>query len=182
MSKQTVYARYADKLTLFHAALQRAIDEWLVPLENLRDLEEDDVEQSMIAIARAIHNTLMSANGLKLIRMTNAESYRMPEIGEYTYRRGLSEIGEYLADFFRRRIFNGDDADLKDLATAFLNLLSGPARLNAWGLKDDEIDAEDFIRRRVRLFLRGVLATRSEEEFKVSRRLGDSKEIGRDGE
>lgn len=159
MSKQTVYARYGDKLTLFRAALERAIDEWLVPLENLRQLEGDDLEQSLIDIARVIVTTLMSPAGLKLIRITNAESYRMPEIGEYTYKRGLLKIGQYLADFFRRRIFGEMDrtADLDDLATAFLNLMSSPARVNAWGLESEEIDVEEFVRRRVRLFLHGIL-------------------------
>jgi AcrR family transcriptional regulator len=158
MSKQTVYARYSDKLALFRAVLERAIDEWLVPLRNLRELERDDLEQSLNAIARVIVQTLMSPMGLKLIRITNAESFRMPEIGEYTYRRGLQQIGHYLADFFRRRIFSGhpDDPDADDLATTFLNLLSSPARVNAWGLVNEEIDIDDFVARRVRLFLHGV--------------------------
>jgi TetR/AcrR family transcriptional regulator, mexJK operon transcriptional repressor len=159
MSKQTVYARYGDKLTLFRAALERAIDEWLVPLRNLHELEGDDVEESLVAVARAIENTLVSPTGVKLIRITNSESYRMPEIGEYTYRRGLQQIGVYLADFFRRRVFaDGREVpDLDDLATTFLNLLSGPARLNAWGLKSEPIDVETFVRRRVQLFLHGIL-------------------------
>lgn len=163
MSKQTVYARYGDKLTLFRAALERAIDEWLVPLENLRQLEGDDLEQSLIDVSRVIVTTLMSPAGLKLIRITNAESYRMPEIGEYTYKRGHQQIGRYLTDFFRRRIFGETDPlpDLDDLATAFLNLMSSPARVHAWGLETDEIDVEEFIRRRVKLFLHGVLPART---------------------
>src|SRR5687767_11407701 len=33
MARRTVYARYGDKITLFKAALQRAIDDWVVPTE-----------------------------------------------------------------------------------------------------------------------------------------------------
>src|ERR1700741_4382346 len=33
MAKRTVYARYGDKLTLFKAALRRAIDLWIVPID-----------------------------------------------------------------------------------------------------------------------------------------------------
>src|ERR687889_296978 len=33
MARRTVYARYGDKITLFKAALQRAIDDWMVPAE-----------------------------------------------------------------------------------------------------------------------------------------------------
>jgi TetR/AcrR family transcriptional regulator, mexJK operon transcriptional repressor len=160
MSKQTVYARYSDKLTLFRAVLERAIDQWVRPLENLHQLESDDVEQSLIAIAKLIVTTLMSPMGVKLIRITNAESYRTPQIGEFTYRRGLGQIGQYLADFFQRRVFGEMEhhPDLEDLATTFLNLLSSPARVHAWGLDEEQIDIDAFVERRVKLFLHGALA------------------------
>ena len=35
MAKRTVYARYGDKETLFKAALARAIEDWMVPVERL---------------------------------------------------------------------------------------------------------------------------------------------------
>lgn len=157
MSKQTVYVRYGDKLTLFRAALQRATDEWLVPLESLDKFESDDLEQSLVDIGREIVATLISPAGQKLIRVTNAESFRMPEIGEYTYKRGMRQIGEHLAGFFRRRMLVGEEGDdLEDLATMFLNLMSSPARIVAWGLDSEEMDVETFVRRRVKLFLHGA--------------------------
>jgi TetR/AcrR family transcriptional regulator, mexJK operon transcriptional repressor len=158
MSKQTVYARYGDKLTLFKAVLQRAVDIWTAPLERLSTLEGDDLEATLIDVARLIVTTLMSPAGLQLIRITNAEAYRMPEIGAYTYLRGHQQIARYLSDLFRRRIFAEarELPDLDDLATTFLNLMSGPARRSAWGM-DDGIDLERFIRQRVGLFLHGVL-------------------------
>jgi len=163
MSKQTVYARYGDKLTLFRASLKRAIDEWLVPLEQLERLESESIEDTLLDISRVIVTTLMSPAGLRLIRITNAESYRMPEIGEYTYRRGSQQISRYLRDLFQRRIFVNVAVtpDLDDLATAFLNLISGPARVNAWGLESDRVDVEAFIRQRVKLFLHGALPAQS---------------------
>jgi AcrR family transcriptional regulator len=160
MSKQTVYARYADKLALFEAALQIATDDWLAPLQQLPQLETDDLEETLIRISQAIVTTLMSPEGLRLIRITNAEAYRTPEIGEYTYQRGHRFLARHLADLFRRRMHFDAAAppDFDDLATAFLNLMSGPARVTAWGLAGDRTDVEDFVRRRVRLFLHGVLA------------------------
>ena len=159
MSKQTVYARYGDKMTLFRASLERAIDEWLVPLDGLAGLESDDLEATLIDVARAIVSTLMSPAGLQLIRITNAESYRMPEIGAYTYRHGQERIALFLSDLFRRRIFANavECPDLDDLATTFLNLMSGPARRRAWGLAEDETDLERFACQQVRLFLYGAL-------------------------
>ncbi len=157
MSKQTIYARYSDKLTLFRAVLQRAIDSWLVPLRHLEVLETDDLEESLISIGRRIVETMMSANGQKLIRITNAESYRMPEIGDYTYKRGHQLLGLYLQDLFKRRLSPASsDAELEDLATALLNTLSSPARIHAWGLGESNMDIGRFVERRVRLFLHGV--------------------------
>ena len=128
-------------------------------MSHLQDLETDDLEQTLISVSRVIVKTLMGPEGLRLIRITNAESYRMPEIGEYTYRNGHEFIARYLIDLFRRRIPGAGkrSIDLGDLATTFLNLLSGPARRSAWGLPPDEIDVDAFVRRQVHLFLNGVL-------------------------
>src|SRR5262252_440042 len=36
IAKRTVYQRFGDKKSLFKAALQRAIDKWIVPIERLQ--------------------------------------------------------------------------------------------------------------------------------------------------
>jgi AcrR family transcriptional regulator len=159
MSKQTVYARYPDKHALFLAALRSAIDEWLAPFASLHEHESDDLEATLVAAARVLVTTMLSQTGLRLIRITNAESYRMPEIGRFTYGRGHELFAQYLRDLFRRRLpLDSERAkDVEDLVSAFLNLLSGPARLNAWGLDVEPVDIEAFVRKRVRLFLSGAL-------------------------
>lgn len=158
MSKQTVYNRYPDKHALFIAALQSAVDDWLAPIAGLPDCESDDLEATLNAVARLIVSTLLSPAGLRLIRITNAESFRMPEIGRHTYGKGHAMIAVYLRDLFERRLRAGghEREDLDDLVTAFLNLMSGPARLNAWGLDAEPIDVAGFVARRVSLFLDGV--------------------------
>jgi AcrR family transcriptional regulator len=162
MSKQTVYARYRDKQSLFLAALQSAIDEWLAPVARLHEHESDDLEATLIAVAGTIVTTMLSEAGLRLIRITNAESYRMPEIGRFTYGKGHQLIAQYLRGLFERRMLAdaGSARDIDDLVTAFLNLISGPARLNAWGLDTDGVDIADFVGKRVGLFLHGALADR----------------------
>ncbi len=160
MSKQTVYSRYQDKHALFRAALQSAIDEWLAPAAALYELEEDDLEATLIAVAKALVTTMLSHTGLRLMRITNAESFRMPEIGRETYGRGHELFAGFLRDLFKRRLCTGAcaDGDIEDLVTAFLNLISGPGRLSAWGLAVEPVDVDEFARRRVRLFLAGALA------------------------
>jgi AcrR family transcriptional regulator len=161
MSKQTVYARYPDKHALFLAALQSAIDEWLAPFESLHEHESEDLEASLVAAATILVTTMLSPTGLRLIRITNAESYRMPEIGRYTYGRGHELFARYLRDLLGRRLPLDAERtrDVEDLVTAFLNLLSGPARLNAWGLDLKPVDIDAFVHNRVRLFLSGALGT-----------------------
>jgi AcrR family transcriptional regulator len=159
MAKRTVYARYGDKMALFKAALQRAIEDWLIPIERLQALETDDLEDTLLRIARVFIATMMSPAGVRLMRITNAESYRLPEIGAYIHDRGSRQVRLYLCDLFRRRL-NPDPAeipDLEDLAAAFLHIMSAPARLNAWGMVLDEAEVEKLTRQRVRIFLRGVL-------------------------
>lgn len=159
MSKRTVYVRYGDKMSLFKAALQRAVDDWLEPLQQLPSLESEDLEETLVEVGRLIVTTLLSPAGLRLIRITNAESYRMPEIGAELHQGGRRQIAGYLADLFGRRIYAGAaaPAELEDLATTFLHLMSGPARLTAWGLEPDLPDVEAFVRSRVKLFLHGAL-------------------------
>lgn len=160
MSKRTVYAWYGDKLSLFKAALQRAVDDWVVPLEQLQAHESDDLEDTLLQIARLLVASMMSPAGMRLIRITNAESYRMPEIGAYLYERGSRPVVDYLDDLFRRRLEPGaaGETERQDLAISFLNLMSGPPRLHAWGFAVDEGQVERLVRQRVKLFLRGASA------------------------
>lgn len=160
MAKRTVYARYGDKETLFRTALQRAIDEWIVPIDRLREAESDDFEETLLAIGRILVANILSREGMRLMRITNAESIRMPEIGEHALRQGTGPTVAYLADLLQRRLPErfGDEVEAKDVAYSFLQLVAGgPANIIAWGvtLTEEQIDRQT--RTNVRLFLHGVL-------------------------
>lgn len=159
MAKRTITQRYGDKMSLFKAALQRAVDEWVVPLDDLKALESDDLEQTLLKIARVLISNILSPAGLRLLRITNIESYRMPEIGAYTHEQGTRPTIEYLADLFRRRLSQGRGfPDAERYALSFLNLVVGsPARTTAWGIPLDEADIEARTRHCVHLFLNGIL-------------------------
>jgi AcrR family transcriptional regulator len=159
MAKRTVALRYGDKTSLFKAALKRAIDEWIVPVDRLRAAEADDLEQTLLNVARILVTNIMSPAGLRLMRIANTESYRMPEIGAYTYEQGTRPTIAYLADLFQRRLSNGKDfSDAHQYAEFFMNLVVGsPARSTVWGMPLDAADVERRTERCVHLFLRGVL-------------------------
>jgi AcrR family transcriptional regulator len=159
MAKRTLYLRYEDKFALFKAALERAIDEWIIPVEQLRAAETDDFEETLLRIGQMLLANVMSPKGLRMLRITNAESARMPEIGAYTYRQGTERTLAYLADLFRRRApAGGEMADADEAALAFMNLVvSGPPVMAAWGVALDQAAIDAQTRHSVRLFLLGLL-------------------------
>lgn len=156
MAKRTVYLRYGDKTSLFKAALQRAIEDWIVPVERLRAAETGDLEASLLAIGQILVDNILSPAGLRLLRLTNAESGRMPEIGDYTVHQGTDQTIAYLADLFRRHL-GADFAEAEDAADAFLALVvGGPANTAAWGVAHDRATIDRRTRYSVRLFLHGL--------------------------
>lgn len=162
MAKRTVYARYGDKETLFKAALGRAIDDWLVPIESLRAQETDDLEATLQRIGAMLVNNVLGPAGLRLLRLTNAESVTMPEIAAENVRHGTEPTLCYLADLFRRRLGGAGSAfaDAEGAAQAFLSIVvGGPASNAAWGMRMDPGSVERHTRYCVHLFLHGLLDT-----------------------
>lgn len=160
MAKRTIYGQYGDKKSLFKATLQRAIDEWIIPVEVLQSAETGDLDETLIQIGQILVENMLSDAGLRLLRITNAESYRMPEIGAFTNEQGTRRTLEYLADLFHRRIKpeRGQEVDGDRAALAFLNLVVGtPANFTVWGVGFDKKSIAQHVRYTVRLFLHGLL-------------------------
>lgn len=166
MAKRTVYARYRDKETLFRAALTRAIDKWIVPVERLREAETADFEETLLNIGRILVANIMSPAGLRLLQLTNTVSAHMPEIAAYNVQRGTEPTLAYLADLLNRRvtftdahIFNADEA-----AMAFIHLVvGGPSSMAAWGLKLDQAEIDRQTRNSVQLLLHGFIPAQQDQ-------------------
>jgi TetR/AcrR family transcriptional regulator, mexJK operon transcriptional repressor len=160
MAKRTVYARYGDKMTLFKAALQRAIEEWMLPVDRLREAETADLEETLLEIGRLLVTNILTPEGLRLLRITNVESIRFPEIGEYTVRQGTEPTLAFLADLFRRRLAHQrpTPGEAIDAGNAFLHLVvGGPSSTMMWGVHMDQAEIERTTRYNVHLFLHGLL-------------------------
>lgn len=174
MAKRTIYARYGDKTSLFQAALGRAIEDWIVPIDHLRAQETEDFEETLQRIGAILVDNVLSPAGLRLLRLTNAESVRMPEIASDNVMRGTTPTLEYLADLFRRRLTprGGDFAEAEDAAGAFLNIVvGGPASNAAWGMRIDPEQVERHTRYSVHLFLHGLLDTDATQMHSENQRL-----------
>lgn len=158
MAKRTVYAQYGDKKTLFKASLERAIDEWIVPVEDLQAAETDNCEETLLEIGRILVGNILTPAGLRLLRITNAEANRMPEISAYTYEQGTKLTINYLADLFHRQV-GLEMSDANDAALAFLYLVvGGPANAAVWGVEADLAEIHRHTRCCVRMFLYGMLS------------------------
>jgi TetR/AcrR family transcriptional regulator, mexJK operon transcriptional repressor len=174
MAKRTIYTRYGDKTRLFQAALGRAIEDWLVPIDLLRAQETDDFEETLQRIGAILVDNVLNPEGLRLLRLTNAESVRMPEIAADNVRRSTTPTLEYLADLFRRRLARkpGDFAEAESAAGAFLNIVvGGPASSAAWGMRIDPGEVERHTRYSVHLFLHGLLDTEATQMHRENQRL-----------
>ena len=162
MAKRTVYARYGDKTTLFKAALTRAIEEWIVPVDVLQQAESDDLEATLVRVGQILVVNVLRPGGQRLLRLTNTVSWQMPEIAAFNVQKGTEPTLVYLADLFRRRL--GLDASAAsgpaDAAEAFIDLVvGGPANLAARGVVIDEAAVDKHTRYCVGLFLHGVMPT-----------------------
>ena len=159
MTKRTVYARYEDKPALFRAAVKRAIDQYIVPVERLRAVETDDLEETLRAIAWIRLENATSPLGMKLQRIMSSEMFRFPEIFQQI-QRGTSPAVRYIAELLQRHTAAGGLVveDPETAASAFLSMVvGGSVRAILWGeppKSQAEMDAR--LRYCVRLFLDGA--------------------------
>lgn len=176
MAKRTVYARYGDKTRLFKAALSRAIDDWLVPIETLRALEHPDLVRTLVALGDALVANVLNPAGLRLMRLTNAESVRMPEISAENVRRGTEPTLIYLADLFARRA-KLSPGQAMQTAHAFLNLIvAGPANSAAWGMALDMDAVHEQTRFGARLIVEGLAGYRKSADQRLHQLIAEAGE------
>ena len=157
MAKRTLTGRFGNKTSLCKAALERAIDGWATPAEELCKLETADFRETLHRISQCLVSSYMSPQGMRIAQVTNAEAHRMPEISAYVYRRCTEPLVAYFAGLFRRSSTHNDGfPDAEDYALSFLNLIGTPSRILRWGIELDDIAIEKRIAHTVELFLNGL--------------------------
>ena len=159
MTKRTVYARYADKASLFRGAVQRAIEWQVVPRHVLEGFDDGDLTETLASIARLRIGQVMTPNGLRLQRIINTESYRFPEIFTANYEQSARPVIDFVASLLDRAIDAGQIAptDSGLAASAFTSMvISGQVRAIVSGraLTEAEIDRKIYFT--VRLLLDGL--------------------------
>lgn len=159
MTKRTVYARYPDKVALFRAAVDLAIERYSTPQEWIEATKCDDIEQTLRNVGRLRISHVMSPNGLKLQRIIATESYRFPDIFNTAYEHGALPTVKFLARYLQRETEAGrlSIADPMRTATTFMSMVvSGPARIIVSGNYLSETEIDERVSFAVRMFLDGV--------------------------
>jgi TetR/AcrR family transcriptional regulator, mexJK operon transcriptional repressor len=158
MTKRTLLQSYPTKASLFRAAMEMAVIDWAVPHEALSAAEVDNPEESLLKIAELLIANATSQSGIRLLRLTNAESFHNPDIGSNALEVGTRHVVDFLAGFFRRRFPNGRDfPEAEVYATSLMGMLLAPARLLAWGTNVERDAVMAHTQHCVKLFLRGII-------------------------
>jgi AcrR family transcriptional regulator len=159
MTKRTIYSRYQDKRALFKATVQRAVDQWIIPVEVLRAADTGDLETTLLEIARIRVTNILSPAGLRLQRIINAESFRFPEILK-SYEDGAEPTVTFLSALFRRHegkeLGKLDDPEFD--AQVFLSVVAASSRMAVLGKQADKAAIGKRTEKCVQLFLDGLRA------------------------
>ena len=159
MTKRTVYARYADKASLFLGAVQRAIERQIVPRSVLEGFDQGDLTETLASIARLRISQVMTPNGLRLQRIINTESYRFPEIFTANFEQSALPVMDFVAGLLDRAVAAGQIAptDSGLAASAFMSMvISGQVRAIVSGRLPTEAEMDRKIYFTVRLLLDGL--------------------------
>ena len=159
MTKRTIYSRFPDKVSLFRAAVRRAIEKLAIAPERIRVVRAQTLEQTLAALAWLRVDRIMTPEGLKLQRIINTESYRFPDIFTTSYELGVLPVINFLAELLVEENQAGRLAveDPHLAANMFVSMaISAPVRIFVSGnyLPREEIDRR--IRFAIRLFLDGA--------------------------
>lgn len=159
MTKRTIYARYEDKAALFKAAVQQAIEHWVMPHEQLESLHDKGLEEALFTIARMRVAHVLTPQGMRMQRILTTEAYRFPDIFTTAYDQGSKPVIAFLSGLLQRHHDEGTINVPRPFmaATVFLGMVVGaPTRTLALGARHDPADVEDRLAFSISLFLNGV--------------------------
>jgi TetR/AcrR family transcriptional repressor of mexJK operon len=159
ISKRTIYARYDDKEALFRAAVQQAIDRWIVPDLDLEAIDTGNIDTALRAIARLGVDKVMSPIGFKVHRIMNAATFRFPDLFDSMYQQGPRRLTDFIAQLLAEHDARGTiKVDRPEVAAiVFLRMaVGGSTRSIITGVKPDPAEVEELMDYSIKIFLDAV--------------------------
>jgi len=157
VSKQTVYAHFANKDGLFKAAVGALMQPLHAPLE-----AHPDLRSTLLAFAQAHQATSFQAPQVALGRMLIAEAPRFPLVARHLYQLALGQLQQRLAKCLAHGMEQGeirqdDPAVAAEIFLAMLKGLEGDRRL--FGIRGRSRKAlADWAEHATELFLQAYAA------------------------
>lgn len=165
VSLRTIYRQFGGKAELFGAVIRQCSDLFVAALP--QEEVEAPVEETLIEFGKRFLYRVTRPECVRLRSQIMAEAQRFPEFATEFYRHGPARTLEGLSRFFASQQKKGR-LTLQDpsfLAGQFVSALRGDKfqriQLGLEGPPSEE-EIEHWVRRAVRLFLRGCLVSPSE--------------------
>lgn len=159
ITKRSLYARYPDKRAVFADvvpwALARFTDDSVV-----EDVDEEDVEATLIALGRASLERATHPQNVRLKRLAVNEAASFPEFNMSAESMMWAGRQRVVTKVLRRYEQRGDIKvdDIELAAETFLAMVEAvPARMADFGVFRSKKQQERHLRFAVELFLRGVM-------------------------
>lgn len=159
MTKRTIYARYADKESLFRAALKRAIERHAASPERIEATRAASLEKTLVNIAMLRIEQIEKPPGIQLHRLINTESYRFPDIFMMSFETSALPTVRYLSRILKEETDAGRLAlsDPNLAAGVFMSMVvSAPVTLLVTGNPLPASELKERVAFAVRLFLEGA--------------------------
>ena len=159
ITKRTLYAKYADKQSLFAAVIPRALAD--MPFLGVAiEVPDGDLTNSLCQLARQIIERLVDPTAVRLRRLAMLEADRIAELdpveGADMWSTSLLSIVHLLATHAEAGEIVADDLEVA--ADLFLAMVAGSPTVWAdFGLFRSTEEMERHIARAVDLFLSGIL-------------------------
>ena len=152
--KDTIYRQYGNKAALYHASVRRALETMARPLRASFE-DPEDVERTLAEVMRQIHRTFTAPRAQKFTSMTVTQAALFPDLAQAARddsRAYLQPLATYL-----RQLQQDGTLELEDPLEAAellaISALGGVRFLYEPTLRGTALD--DFVARRLALFLRG---------------------------
>lgn len=160
VSKPTLYAHFADKRSLFYAAVEKRCHYVLATVKQSIK-ESKNFEEGLRIFGRQFLDILLRDEALRFHRVMVAESSSFPEMAQMFYESGPKKMREILSDFFTTSL-KPDDIAIEDpsfSADMFLSMIKGNTHFRCLlGLDKPSLDPEQrdiLIDRVINVFLNG---------------------------